>query len=53
MTFEESKRGTIEVGKYADLVVLSDDIFQIAAQKIEDVTVLQTMVNGEFVFSKE
>ena len=47
------KKGTIEVGKYADLVVLSDDIFQIDAQKIQDVAVLKTMVNGEFVFSKE
>ena len=53
LTFEENKRGTIEVGKYADLVVLSDDIFQIDAQKIQDVAVLKTMVNGEFVFSKE
>lgn len=53
LTFEENKKGTIEVGKYADLVVLSDDIFQIDAQKIQDVAVLKTMVNGEFVFSKE
>ena len=53
MTFEENKKGTIEVGKYADLVVLSDDIFQIDAQKIQDVAVLKTMVNGEFVISKE
>lgn len=53
MTFEENKKGTIEVGKYADLVILSDDIFQIDAQKIQDVAVLKTMVNGEFVFSKE
>ena len=48
-----NKKGTIEVGKYADLVVLSDDIFQIDAQKIQDVAVLKTMVNGEFVYSKE
>lgn len=40
------------MGKYADLVVLSDDIFQIDAQKIQDVAVLKTMVNGEFVFQK-
>ena len=53
LTFDEAKTGTIEAGKYADLVVLSDDIFQTPPEDIAELSVLQTMVNGEFVFFNE
>ncbi|HEX9729071.1 MAG TPA: amidohydrolase [Gemmatimonadales bacterium] len=44
--------GTLEVGKYADLVVLSRDLFAIDPTEIEGVRVDLTMVNGEVVFER-
>ena len=49
-SFEEKIKGTLEVGKLADFVVLSDDITKMAAPKIRDVKVLLTYVGGEKVF---
>jgi predicted amidohydrolase YtcJ len=50
--FMEDFVGTIEPGKYADLVVLSDDIFSIDPVEIENVRVDLTMVEGEVVFRR-
>jgi predicted amidohydrolase YtcJ len=50
--FMEDYVGTLEPGKYADLVVLSDDIFTIDPVEIENVRVDLTMVEGEVVFSR-
>lgn len=50
--FEEKTRGTLEKDKYADFVVLSDDIFTFDAKKIKDIKVLKTVVNGKIVFGK-
>lgn len=49
----ENALGTLEVGKYADLVVLSDDIFTIDPVAIENVKVDLTMVEGRVVFERE
>ena len=50
--FMEDHVGTLEPGKYADLVVLSDDIFTIDPAAIKDVQVDVTMVEGEVVYSR-
>ncbi len=50
--FMEDFVGTLEPGKYADLVVLSDDIFTIDPVEIDDVKVDLTMVEGEVVFRR-
>lgn len=50
--FQEREKGTLEVGKLADFVILSDDIFVIDPVKIRDVTVLKTVVDGKVVFEK-
>ncbi len=44
--FREDKLGTLEAGKYADFVVLSDNLLEIDPVKIKDVTVLRTVVDG-------
>lgn len=44
--------GTIAPGAYADLVVLSDDIFLVDPVRIEDVEVDLTVVNGEVVYAR-
>ena len=49
LTFDESKRGTLEVGKYADLAVLSADPLTIDESGIEGLTSLMTLVGGRIV----
>ncbi|MBP9665473.1 MAG: amidohydrolase [Pyrinomonadaceae bacterium] len=51
--FQEGVKGTLEVGKLADLVILSEDIFTIEPAKIRDVQVLQTIVDGRIVFERK
>jgi predicted amidohydrolase YtcJ len=49
--FQEKEKGTIEPGKLADFVILSDDIFTVDRSKILDAKVLRTFVDGREVFS--
>nr|WP_263326661.1 amidohydrolase [Neobacillus sp. Marseille-Q6967] len=49
-SFEENIKGSIEVGKLADLVVLDDGILHVGPQKIKEINVELTMVNGEVLF---
>ncbi len=51
-TFEEDKLGTIREGKLADLVVLSDNILEIDPEKIKDVKVDYTMMDGRIVWKR-
>ncbi len=48
--FQENVKGTIEAGKYADLVIISDDIFSIEPEKIADARVVLTMTAGRVVY---
>ncbi len=50
--FEENEKGTIASGKLADLVVLSEDLFQIPPDQIKDVQVATTIVGGKVVYEK-
>ena len=50
--FQESVKGTITVGKLADVVVLSEDIFQIEPKEIENVKVQITIVDGRVVYEE-
>jgi predicted amidohydrolase YtcJ len=52
-TFEENAKGSLEPGKFADLVVLSADYLQIPEEQIKDITPLLTMVGGKVVFAKD
>jgi predicted amidohydrolase YtcJ len=51
-SFEENIKGSIEVGKLADLVVLSDDILTIDPVKIWDVTVEMTIFDGKVIYER-
>jgi len=51
--FQEKEKGSITPGKLADMVLLSDDIFSIAPEKIRDVKVLKTFVGGNLVFDAD
>ena len=50
--FQEENRGSIEKGKYADLVVLSDDPL-INPGGIRDIEVVETIVGGKPVYKRE
>ena len=45
-TFDEGSRGSIEVGKLADLAILSDDLFTVADDRIRTITADVTIVGG-------
>jgi predicted amidohydrolase YtcJ len=47
--FEDKLRGTIEVGKLADLTILSADIMTIPAAEILKTRCVMTVINGEIV----
>ena len=44
MTFDEDERGSIEVGKVADLVVLGEDILTVGPERIRDIPVELTII---------
>ncbi len=50
--FEEKTKGSIEKGKLADLVILSDDITTINPLKIKEVQVLQTIKEGKTIYTR-
>jgi predicted amidohydrolase YtcJ len=47
---EEKVKGTIEPGKFADMTVLSDDIFTMPKEKLQDVKAVNTIVGGKVVY---
>lgn len=51
-SFEENIKGSIEAGKLADLIVLSDDILTIDPVKIKDAQVEMTVFDGKIIYSK-
>jgi predicted amidohydrolase YtcJ len=52
LTFEEGTKGSIEVGKVADLVVLAEDIMTVPEKRIEQMDVLRTVVGGITVYER-
>jgi predicted amidohydrolase YtcJ len=49
LTFDETKKGSLEAGKLADLAVLSDDPLTVAESRLADITASMTMVGGRMV----
>lgn len=47
---EDGVKGSIEPGKYADMTVLSDDIFTMPKEGLKDVKVLTTILGGKVVY---
>ncbi len=50
--FEEEEKGSIEEGKFADFVILDQDILKIEGKKIPEVKVVATFVSGEKVYGQ-
>jgi len=50
--FQEGIKGTLEVGKVADFIMVSDDIYTIDPVKIRDAKVLLTVIDGRIAFER-
>ena len=50
--FEEDKKGTLENGKLADLVILDKNPLKVNSAEIKDIQVLKTIKEGKIVFEK-
>ena len=48
--FQENEKGQLKEGYLADMVLLSDDIFQISPEELKDVKPLFTMMDGKMVY---
>lgn len=52
-TFDEKTKGSIEPGKVADLVVLSDDPLTIPPERLQDIKIERTVIGGRDVFVRD
>ena len=52
LSFEEGRKGSIEPGKLADMIVLDQDILTIDADHIMDINVEQTWLGGKLVYER-
>jgi predicted amidohydrolase YtcJ len=52
LTFDEPRKGSIEVGKLGDLAVLSDDLLTVPAEHIRDIVPETTIVGGRVVYER-
>ncbi len=48
--FEEKSKGSLEVGKVADFVVLSDDPFKVDIEDLDELTVVETIKSGKSIY---
>jgi predicted amidohydrolase YtcJ len=52
MSHEEDKKGTLSVGKWADLAVLSGDYLTVPEERISQLSSVLTMVGGKVVYGE-
>jgi hypothetical protein len=50
---DEDKLGSLEEGKLADMVVLGEDILTVPTERIKNITVDMTIIDGQVVFIRE
>ena len=49
----EDRLGRLEVGHYADLVILSDDPYEVKPDELKEIQALMTMMNGQVTFDRD
>ena len=52
LSFEEDRKGSIEPGKLADMVVISDDFLNCPIERLKNIETLTTIVDGKVVFTR-
>jgi predicted amidohydrolase YtcJ len=50
IAFQETDRGSLEMGKLGDLVVLDEDPFEVDRSRIRDIAVAMTVIGGNVVY---
>ena len=50
--FEEDEKGSIEIGKFADFIILDNDLIESEESKIPYTNIVATFINGELVFNR-
>jgi predicted amidohydrolase YtcJ len=50
---EEDRKGSLEVGKVADLVVLAENPFKVDPVKLRDIKILETISRGKTIYSPD
>lgn len=50
--FEENEKGSLEIGKAADLTILDKDIFEVDPHDIASIKVVATIVDGKTIYKK-
>jgi predicted amidohydrolase YtcJ len=53
IAFQEDSRGSLEVGKLGDFVVLAQNPFEVDREKIKDIPVDMTVIGGDIVYTRE
>ena len=53
IVFQEANLGSIQNGKYADLLVLDRDYLKVPADRIKDIKPLMTMVGGRLFMKRK
>ena len=48
--FEEEIKGSIEIGKLADMVVLTKNPFKISPKNIRDIRIFMTIIDGKLLY---
>jgi len=51
-SFQENKVGSIEVGKMADMILLSENIFEVEPAEIKNIKVEMTVFDGEIIYKE-
>ncbi len=51
--FEEQEKGSLEKGKFADFIILDQDLMKTAPEKILATQVISTFINGQKLYSKK
>ena len=52
LTWDEAKKGSIEPGKLADMIVLDRDLLTVPAAQILDTKVITTIIDGKIVYQR-
>lgn len=53
IAFQENDRGSIDIGKRADLVVLNENPFETMPEQIPNIIIVTTIINGQIVYAKK
>lgn len=51
--FEEKEKGSLEKGKFADFIILDQDLMKVSEEKLLETTIIKTFLGGELVYEQK